>query len=110
MHLRSKWIQKRLNGAVKPEHVSRISTDFMQVVRVMINKKLIKGRNISRYNYCVIRLCSRRGLELLKDIPDMKKSKTRQRFDNNLFGIVYKELRWNINCVFPYYLDWLKKT
>ena len=40
----------------------------------------------------------------------MKNSKTKTKFDNSLFGKVYSILKWNINCVCPYYLEWKIST
>lgn len=74
---------------------------------IMNKRNLIKGHNISRYNYYIIRLCSRRNIQLLKEIPDMKNSKTRHKFDDNLFGVVYKELKWDTKYDCPYYKEWL---
>lgn len=62
---------------VKLEHVSTISSDFMEVVCMIISKSLIKGCNVTT-------LCSRRNIELIKDVPNMKSSKSKQRFDANL--------------------------
>ena len=42
----------------------------------------------------------------MKNINDMKHSKTWAKFDDNLFGIIYKELKWDIVCSCPYYKEW----
>ena len=39
----------------------------------------------------------------------MKDSKTSQKLDDDLFDIVYKELKWDTNCNCPYYKEWCNK-
>ena len=95
---------------MKLEYVGTISADFMEVVCMMINKDLIIGCNMSCYNYYVIRLCSQRKIELVKEVSDMKNSKSKQRFHANLVGTIFKELGWDKGFKCPYYLDWLEKT
>lgn len=55
----------------------------MKVGETVNKNKLIKDHNISRYNYCIIRKCFRTEFELLKNTPDMKDSKTKQKSDDN---------------------------
>lgn len=45
-----------------------------------------KDQNVSRYSYYV-RLSSRQNVDLLKEITDMKNSRTTHKFDDRLFGI-----------------------
>ena len=75
---------------------------------------LIKGRNVSRYNYYIIRLCSRRGIPLNCHLKDLIESKTKEKFDDRLFGIIYNKLGWDSEaakkCECRYYLNWLKET
>ena len=60
---------------VKSEHIK--TSDFMKVVKTMNKNSLIKGCNVSRYNYYIIRLCLSGDIKLLKIINNMKQSKTR---------------------------------
>ena len=99
VNLRSKWIQKRLHGVIKSEHIKTISTDFMKIVHTMNKNKLIKGSKRSRHNCYIIRLCSRRGIKLLKSINSMKDLETRK-------GFVYKALKWDTNCKCLHYKEW----
>ena len=70
----------------------------------MINK------NVSRYDYYIIRLASRVGAKLIKKPTDLTHSETRDAFDDRLFGYVYPSLGWDKNCKCPYYLKWKKKS
>lgn len=56
VHKRNKWMKKKLRGLIDDQYIPLITEDFLQVVEVMKNKKLIKGKNLSSYNY-IIRLC-----------------------------------------------------
>ena len=42
------------------------------------------------------------------NVVDMKDSKVRSKFDDRLFGEVYKKLGWDRGCVCPYYLKWMR--
>lgn len=46
-------------------------------------------------NYYIIRLASRRGITLRKELKDMKDTKSKKIYDDHLFGIIYKELNWD---------------
>ena len=55
---------KRLKECIDSRYINIIIDDFEKVLDVMRKEKLISGRNVSRYNYYIIRLCSRRGMTL----------------------------------------------
>ena len=55
----------------KLEHIGTITNDFRNVIQVIIKMGLIKGCNISRYNYYIIR-----GLKLFK-YPEDQQDKTK---------------------------------
>ena len=59
--------------------------------------------------YLGIRLCSRKGIPLNCHLKDLIESKTKDKFDDRLFGIVYKNLEWDKDCNFSYYLKWFKE-
>ena len=71
----------------------------MDVVRIMTQQNLIK-KNVSRYDYYIIRLASRKCAKLIK---------TKKKFDDRLFGTTYPILGWDKNCYCPYYLKWKKR-
>ena len=104
LHFRKQMIAGRY---IESRYISMIADDFIRVVSVMIEHDLIKGKNVSKFAYYVIRLCSRRGIELESLVKDMKASKTRRVFDSRLFGEVYPLLGWDQDCGCPYYLKWL---
>ena len=81
----------------------------MKIVNVMKRNNLIKN-NISRYSYYIIRLTSRRKIKLLNKPTDLKNGKTKEIFDDRLFGFVYDESGWNNNCNCHYYKKWLEKN
>ena len=78
----------------------------MKVVDVMKKEELFNGWNVSRYNYYIIRLCSRRGNPLKCYLKDMADSKTNKIFDDGLFGIIYSKLGLDKDCNCLYYLAW----
>lgn len=95
-HPRNRSMKRRLTGVVEETgFVDLILADFSRVLHVIMSKDLIKGRRFSGYNYYIIRLCSRRGVELLPNgVKDLRKGKTKDTFHNNLFGVVYRKLAW----------------
>ena len=72
----------------------------------MKKEKLINGKNVSRYNYYIIRLFNRRGIPLKCHVKDAAGSKTKKMFDGHLFGIIYRKLGWDKDCNCLYYLAW----
>ena len=80
----------------------------MDVVRIMTQQNLIK-KNVSRYDYYIIRLASRKCAKLIKKPNDLVHIKTKKKFDDRLFGTTYPILGWDKNCYCPYYLKWKKK-
>ena len=95
---------KRLKECIDSRYINIIIDDFEKVLDVMRKEKLISGRNVSRNNYYIIRLCSRRGIPLNCHLKDLIESKTKNKFDDRLFGIIYKKLEWDKDCNCPYYL------
>lgn len=100
---------RKLINVVKPKHIELIKEDFLKVVDVLYSCNLIKGRNVSRYRYYIIRLCHRRRFECLKKVADLKDGKVKDKFDNNLFGVVYPKLNWVCGGD-QYYDEWLRKN
>ena len=109
VHNRSKWMYKKLLKCIDSQYINIILDDFMKVLDIMRKEKLITGRNLSKYNYYIIRLCSRRGMPLNCTLKDLIKSKTKKRFDDRLFGSVYNKLEWDKDCSCPYFLKLFKK-
>ena len=70
---------------------------------ILKKEKLITGRNVSRYNYYIIRLCSRREIPL-NYLKDLIESKTKEKFDDRLFNIIYNKLEWDKDSNCPYFL------
>ena len=108
IYIRSRNIRSRLEKYVHHSHLRYVFEDFLQVVDVMTKHRLIK-RNISRYDYYIIRLSSRINALLIKKPKDLVHSKTRKIFDDRLFGRVYPLLGWDKNCKCKYYFKW-KRT
>ena len=108
VHSRSKWMYKRLRECIDNIYINIIIDDFMKVLNIMRKEKLISGKNVARYNYYIIRLCSRKGISLNSYLKDLIESKTKDKFDERLFGIVYKKLEWDRDCNCPYFLKWFK--
>ena len=104
-HYRRRWIEKVLrNKSIDWDSTKIICRDFKKIVQVMMKLNLIKGRNLSRYDYFIIRIISRNGLTgkcPLSLFRDLKVGKTKDVFDDNLFGIVYPQLGWDIECTCP---------
>ena len=90
VHSRNRWTYKKLCRCVEDQCIDHICDDFIK------EEKLISGRNVSRYNYYIIRLCSRRGIPLKCHVKDM--------VDDRLFGVVYPQLGRDKYCNCLYYL------
>ena len=108
-HSRRKYFRKRIEEVVGYQRADCITDDFMKVVRVVIDNKLLitgKRRNMSKYGYYFIRLASRVGVPLVTTPTDLADGKTKKVYDDRLFGQVYKFLGWDENCNCPYYLEW----
>ena len=101
---------KRLRECIDSRYINIIIDDFEKVLDIMRKEKLITGRNVSRYNYYIIRLCSRRGIPLNCHLKDLIESKTKEKFDDRLFGIVYKKLEWDKDCSCSYFLKCFKEA
>ena len=108
VHNRSKWIYKRLRECVDSRYNNIITDDFMKVLDVMRKEKLISEGNVARYNYYILRLYSRRGIPLNCYLKDLIESKTKNKFDDQFFGIVYKKLEWDKDCNSLYFLKCFK--
>ena len=79
VHRRDKWFHNNVRDIMTSDEANNITSDFIDVVNVMTRNGLIKGRNVSRYNYYIARLSSKRGISV--SIVDMKDSKVRSKFD-----------------------------
>ena len=110
VHNRSKWMYKILKECIDSQYTNIINDDFVKVLDVIRKEKLISGRNLSRYNYYIVRLCSRRRIPLNCHLNDLIESKTKKDFDDRLFGIVSKKLEWAKHYSCPYFLKWFKEA
>ena len=104
-YIRSRHLRARVEQYVHTKYRGSVVPDFMKVVEIMIKHGMI-NKNISRCDYCIIRLCSRIDAELIKRPTDVTHSKTRDIFDDRLFGYIYPSLGWDTNCKCPYYSKW----
>ena len=105
IYIRSRNIRSRLEKYVHHSHLRYVFEDFLKVVDIMTTQKLI-NKNISRYDYYIIRLASRIGAILINKPKDLVHRKTRKIFDDRLFGTVYSLLSWDENYKCKYYLKW----
>ena len=64
-YIRSRHIRARVEQNVHANYCSSIVSDFMEVVEIMIKHKMI-NKNVSRYDYYIIRLASWIGAKLTK--------------------------------------------
>ena len=103
VYIRSHNIRSRIKKFVNHSHLWSISEDSLKVVDIMTKHGLMK-KNISRYDYYIIRLSSRISAILIKKPKDLVHRKTRKIFDDRLFGRVYPLLGWDKNCRCKYYL------
>ena len=64
VHTYRRWMEKRLRDrSVVWEHEIRIVVqDFHDIVSVLRKERFIK-RNVSRYDFYILRICSRRGIK-----------------------------------------------
>ena len=84
--------------------------DFCRVVDVMREGGMLDGRNVSSYEFYLLRLCSLRWPAVGEKVPDLKTKKTREAFEDRLFGRVYPKLHLAAdpnNC--KYYKEWLSR-
>ena len=91
-----------------------ILSDFHKIVFVLRKEGLIK-RNVSRYDFYIIRICTRRQIQTREprkgeDVRDLKDGKTKCRFEEQLYGTVYPKLGWD-RCSRHdrYYRAWMAK-
>ena len=81
---------KKLRECIDSQYINIIIDHFIKVVDIMKKEKLISGRNVARYNYYIIRLCSRRGIPLNCHLKHLIESKTKEKFDDRLFRMEYR--------------------
>lgn len=110
IHSRKRWFYNKVKPLTHAADVDRLVDDFQKVARAMENNNWITGRKVSRYDFYVLRLASRRGIHLIKGVRDMKESKTRRLFEDRLFGQVYLLLGWDKDCQCKYYIQWVYET
>ena len=103
--IRSRNIRSRLKKYVHHSHLHYVFEDFLKVIDIMTKHGLIK-RNISRYDYYIIRLSSHINALLIKKRKDLVHNKTRKILNDRLFCRVYLLLGWDKNCECRYYLKW----
>ena len=53
--------------------------------------------NVSRHDFYIMRICSRPGIPIKGTVRDLKPGKANDRYEYNLYGVVHKDLGWNIN-------------
>ena len=109
IYIRNQNIRSRLKKHIHHSHLRYVFDDFLKVVDIMTKHGLIK-KNVSRYDYYIIRLSSRINEILIKKPKGLVHRKTRKIFDDRLFGRVYTLLGWDKNCKCKYYLKWKKIT
>lgn len=68
VYTRSRHIRATVEQYAHPQHRSSIVSDFIGVVDIITKHEMIK-KNISRYDYYIIRLASRKGVKLVKKNP-----------------------------------------
>ena len=90
-HSRLKWFEKKMVGRVHSSQHARIRSDFKWVLRCMESNNLIVGRNLTRYEFYLSRLCNRNGVALKDPRKDPPKVNA---LEDQLFGKVYLLLRW----------------
>ena len=97
-HTYRKWIWKRLRdrSVASYNEIRLILSDFHKIVFVLRKEGLIK-RNVSRYDFYIIRICTRRQIQPIEprkgeDLRDLKNGKTKCRFEEQLYGTVYPKL------------------
>ena len=66
----------------------------MKVVTVLRSEGCVK-KNVNRYDFYIIRLCSLLHIKLKNAPRDLKSGKTMRTFERNLYGVVYPELGWD---------------
>ena len=88
IYIRCRNIRNSIETYVHKIHVRYVFEDFLKVADIMIKYGLIK-KNISRYDYYIIRLCSRINAILIMKPKDLVHSNTRKIFNDRLFGRVY---------------------
>lgn len=108
-HSYSKWLGKLLTGKrlVSEDSIPIVIEDFILIVSALKRNKLI-AKNVSKYNFYILRICSRRGIELIGKANDLISGKTKERFERNLYGVVYKDLGWDGQGD-AYYNEWVRK-
>ena len=77
VYIRNRHIKARVEQFVYPKYCSSIVEDFIKVVDLMVKNGMIK-KNVSRYDYYIIRLASRRGATLIMKPTDLRHSKTKK--------------------------------
>lgn len=109
-HSRTSWMQKRLQNKDVPWNIIPvICNDFNDINRIMMTEMMLKSRNLSKYDYYIIRIISKNQLGDKVDIKifrDLKEGGIKDTFDNRLFGKVYPKLGWDVDSICPHFLEW----
>ena len=104
-HCRVRWFKRLMRNHIHSSHWNLISHEFQEIVRCMESLRLLEGRNLVKYSFYLIRLCSRNGVELRTPLPNLKTKKALNTLEDRLFGKVYVELGWSgTGC--EYYERW----
>ena len=85
------WKRLRDRSVASYNEIRLVVSDFHKIVFVLRKEGLIK-RNVSRYDFYIIRICSRKRIqprELTKGegLSDLKNGKTRCRFEEQLYRL-----------------------
>ena len=70
VYIRSRHRRKRLEKYIHHSHISYVFKDFLSVVRIMFIHNLM-NKNVSRYDYYIIRLSGRIGAISIKKPKDL---------------------------------------
>ena len=108
VHDPRRWMQLRIEKHELTRIPARaVIEDFCRVVVTMREGGMLDGRNVSSYDFYLLRLCSLRGHDVSDKVRDIKTKKTREAFEDRLFGRVYPLLYLpNRPNNFKYYKSW----
>ena len=106
-HSRRRWFVNKVGEFSDRRHVRTLADDFARVTSALEARGMIggkgSGRNVSRYEYYIIRLCSRRAIKPKSTPKDVKTPEIRSRLDDELFVAIYPILGWDNDCACSYY-------
>lgn len=99
-----------LLSKIEPQYIEGIVQDFVTVSHKPHKFQLVR-KNISKYGFYTLRLCSRRQVELRCKVNDLKPGQpTIRYFEHNLYSIAWPSLGWDVDPLAKgdiMYQDWL---